>query len=370
MTVTGMSSRFVRVILIPAGVFQSVIFGGAYGTGREIAEFISNLGPVGGILALAVAGLGWGLTMALSFELARLKQTYEYRGFLKALIGPAWIAFEILFLVSLLIVLAVNGSAAGSVLGDQFGVPPLVGVGLMFAAVIGLNYAGRTLLAESMSICMIALCLVLVIYSAMTFSQFHDSIAHTFREAPSSGNWMFRGLQYMLYSTGVVPVLLYSARDIYTRGESIVSGFTAGLLGVFPALVFHVTFMADPASLTEKLPTYFMIAKLATPWLMAAYIIVLFAMIIQTCAGLLQGIVERLDAWLLERRGRKGDPLTHSMVAGGVLLVSLLLASFGITALVAKGYGNMAWGYLIIYMIPLVTVGVFKIWQKTGQAPS
>ena len=364
--VAGMSSRFVRVIVIPAAVFQSVIFGGAYGTGAEISQFISSLGPVGGMLALAVAGLGWGLTMALSFELARLKQTYEYRGFLKALIGPAWIAFEVLFLVSLLIVLAVNGSAAGSVLNDQLGVPSLVGVGLMFAAVIGLNYAGRTLLAESMTICMIALCLVLVIYSAMTFMQFHDSIALTLREAPSHGNWAARGLQYMLYSTGVVPVLLYSARDIHTRGEAIVSGFTAGFLGVFPALVFHFTFMADPASLGEKLPTYYMIGKLASPWLMVTYIVVLFAMIIQTCAGLLQGVIERLDAWLLEQRGRKGDPLAHSVLAGVVLLVSLLLASFGITALVAKGYGNMAWGYLIIYVIPLLTIGAFKIWRKTG----
>jgi uncharacterized membrane protein YkvI len=363
-----MNSRFVRVVLIPAGVFQSVIFGGAYGTGREIAEFISVVGPVGGMLALAVAGLGWGLTMALSFELARLNQTYEYRGFLKALIGPAWIAFEILFLVSLLIVLAVNGSAAGSVLNDQFGLPSLVGVGLMFAAVIGLNYSGRKLLAESMSICMIALCLVLVIYSAMTFIQFHDSIALTFREVPSGGNWLVRGLQYMLYTTGVVPVLLYSAREIHTRGEAVVSGFTAGLLGVFPALVFHFTFMADPASLAERLPTYFMIGKLASPWLMAAYIVVLFAMIIQTCAGLLQGVIERLDAWLLERRGRKGGRLAHSILSGAVLLVSLLLASFGITALVAKGYGNMAWGYLVIYMIPLLTVGIFRIWRRTDQA--
>jgi uncharacterized membrane protein YkvI len=126
--------------------------------------------------------------------------------------------------------------------------------------------------------------------------------------------------------------------------------------------------MADPASLAERLPTYFMIGKLASPWLMAAYIVVLFAMIIQTCAGLLQGVIERLDAWLLERRGRKGGRLAHSILSGAVLLVSLLLASFGITALVAKGYGNMAWGYLVIYMIPLLTVGIFRIWRRTDQA--
>ncbi len=364
---SGMSSRFVRVIVIPAAVFQSVIFGGAYGTGREIAEFISVLGPVGGFLALAVAGLGWGLAMALSFELARVGRTYDYRGFLKILVGRGWIAFEILFLLSLLIVLAVNGSAAGSVLNDQFGIPSLVGVGLLFGAVVALNYFGRTLLEESMSICMIALTMVLIVYSAMTLIQFHDAIALTFSTARSSGNWLANGSQYMLYTAAVIPVLLYCARDINTRGEAIVSGFTAGIVGVFPALVFHLTFMAAyPASLEQPLPTYWMIGQLATPWLMVVYIIVLFAMIIQTCAGLLQGVNERIDAWLIERRGRKGGPATHAIVAGAALAISLFLASFGITALVAKGYGTIAWGYLIIFMIPLLTVGVFKVWRKGG----
>ena len=257
------TSRFVRVILIPAAVFQAVIFGGAYGTGREVAEFISVLGPVDGLLALCVAGLGWGLTMALSFELARLRQAYDYRGFLKVVIGPAWIAFELLFLISLLIVLAVNGSAAGSVLNDQFGIPPLVGVGLLFFAVVALNYFGRTLLEDTMSICMIALSIVLVVYSVLTFVQFHDAIVLTFSEAPSSGNWWINGLQFMLYTAAVIPVLLYSARSIHTRSEAILSGFTAGFVGIFPALVFHLTFMATyPMSLEQPLPTYWMIGQL------------------------------------------------------------------------------------------------------------
>ena len=277
------TSRFVRVILIPAAVFQAVIFGGAYGTGREVAEFISVLGPVDGLLALCVAGLGWGLTMALSFELARLRQAYDYRGFLKVVIGPAWIAFELLFLISLLIVLAVNGSAAGSVLNDQFGIPPLVGVGLLFFAVVALNYFGRTLLEDTMSICMIALSIVLVVYSVLTFVQFHDAIVLTFSEAPSSGNWWINGLQFMLYTAAVIPVLLYSARSIHTRSEAILSGFTAGFVGIFPALVFHLTFMATyPMSLEQPLPTYWMIGQLDHSWLMIVYIVVLFAMVIQT----------------------------------------------------------------------------------------
>jgi uncharacterized membrane protein YkvI len=52
------------------------------------------------------------------------------------------------------------------------------------------------------------------------------------------------------------------------------------------------------------------------------------------------------------------------MVAGVTLLISLVLASFGITALVAQGYGTVAWGYLVVYIVPLLTIGVYKIWKK------
>ncbi|MDH4049485.1 MAG: hypothetical protein OEW68_15060 [Gammaproteobacteria bacterium] len=205
---------------------------------------------------MAVAGFGWVLTMALSFELARITRTFEYRGFLQALPG-----------------------------------------------------------------------------------------------SPSKS--------------------CSSARDIRTRGESVASGFTAGFVGGFPAVVFHLTFMsAYPASLEQPLPTYWMIGQLARPWLMIVFIVVLFAMIIQTCAGRLQGFNERLDAWLLERRGRKGDPMAHAIVSDSALLISLFLASFGITALVAKGYGNLAWGYLLVYFIPLLTIGVYKILKKAGKTRS
>ena len=81
---------FFRVYLIPAAVFQSVIFGGAYGTGREIVEFVTRYGAMGGLGALVVIALCFGITLALSFELARLFGRYDYRSFFMILIGRAW----------------------------------------------------------------------------------------------------------------------------------------------------------------------------------------------------------------------------------------------------------------------------------------
>ena len=39
-----------RVFLIPSAVFLSVVFGGSYGSGREVVEFISKNGPMGGLV--------------------------------------------------------------------------------------------------------------------------------------------------------------------------------------------------------------------------------------------------------------------------------------------------------------------------------
>ena len=56
--------RFFRVYVIPGAVFQSIMVGGGYGTGREIVEYFTSFGAVGGLLAIAVllAIAGWVLS--------------------------------------------------------------------------------------------------------------------------------------------------------------------------------------------------------------------------------------------------------------------------------------------------------------------
>ncbi len=357
-----MGSKFFRVVLIPAAVFQSVIFGGAYGTGREIAEFVSMHGPVGGLLALAVIAAGFGLVLALSFELARFTQTYDYRGFMKVLIGRGWIGFELLFLTGLLLVLAVNGSAAGTIIQDQFGVPEFVGGGLLFGLVVALSFFGRNFLTRSMAFWMIALTIILLVLFVISFVERGENIRQVFGTEPIHGNWFKSGLQYALYNTAVIPILLYCVRDINSCGEAISAGLCAGIMGAFPALIFHFCFMsAYPEVLNEAIPTYWMIGQLDNSLLMVAYVIVLFGMIIQTVAGLIHGLLERLDVWSLELRQKTLSRKMHAAITALALLTGLLLSKLGIIALVAQGYGNLAWAYLLIYIIPLLTIGLYTV---------
>ena len=128
--------RLAAIYLVPAGVFQSVVVGGAYGTGREVVEFVSAFGPLGGLAGIALVTLGFTAVLAASFEFARLFRVYNYRDFLHTLLGPCWVAYEICFIVLLIIVLAVTGAAAGRVLGDAVGMPSQVGTLLMLSVVV------------------------------------------------------------------------------------------------------------------------------------------------------------------------------------------------------------------------------------------
>ncbi len=49
-------STFQRIWL-PGFLFQSVLIGGGYATGRELVEFFLSAGPVGGLLGMLVATL-------------------------------------------------------------------------------------------------------------------------------------------------------------------------------------------------------------------------------------------------------------------------------------------------------------------------
>ena len=80
--------------LLPGFIFQSLIIGGGYGTGRELVEFFLSEGPVYGLINMAVATIIWSLVLAVCFEFSRIGSHFEYRSFLKDLLGKSWIAYE------------------------------------------------------------------------------------------------------------------------------------------------------------------------------------------------------------------------------------------------------------------------------------
>ncbi|MEM8889333.1 MAG: hypothetical protein AAGD28_15250, partial [Bacteroidota bacterium] len=99
-----------KTYIVPGLLFQSIVVGGGYGTGREIIEFFMSKGPMGGYMGILVSMLIWSIIIAIGFELARRYQLYDYRSFLKNLLGKGWMLFELVYIANLVIAVAVVGS--------------------------------------------------------------------------------------------------------------------------------------------------------------------------------------------------------------------------------------------------------------------
>ena len=113
--------RWIRVYLVPGAVFQSIVVGGGYGTGRELVEYFVQYGIAGAFKGLALATVLFGAIIGLTFEFARVFQAFDYRSFLRRLIGPIWPLYEINYLLTVVLVLAVVASAAAEVIEDSLG---------------------------------------------------------------------------------------------------------------------------------------------------------------------------------------------------------------------------------------------------------
>ena len=174
---TFLKSSFFKKYLLPGFVFQSVTIAGGYGTGRELVEYFLNYGPLGGLLGMfLVTTLMWSIILAVSFEFSRRFKAYDYRTFFKKLLGPFWFLFEIIYAVQIFLVLAVIGSAAGIILRDNFGLPYMVGVFIMLAAVGFLTFKGKGLIENFLSVWSIILYLVYAAFFVVALLKFGPMI--------------------------------------------------------------------------------------------------------------------------------------------------------------------------------------------------
>ena len=357
-----LNTRFFRVYIIPGAVFQSVMIGGGYGTGREIVEYFTSYGFLGGLFGLGIAFAVLAIVLALTFEFSRLFQVYDYRNFFKRLLGRGWVAFEVLIILQFLLVLAVLASAAGNILRDNFGLPYGIGLSIMLVVVGTLTFYGRNVIAKVLTFWSFILYVVFFTFFVSVFSSEWTQIVEEINRAEIISGWWRSGFKYAMYNLASAPLLLYVARGFERRAEALRSGVIAGAIAIVPALIFQIVFFAVyPEVLDQAIPVYWMMVQLGMTVLLVAYSVMLFGTFIETGAGMLQGINERIDAFLIEKRGNGLSRMSHAVIAVFAIVISAMLSLWGITNLIAEGYGTMAWGFLAVYVIPLVTIGLFAI---------
>ena len=353
--------RFLRVYLLPGAVMQSVMIGGAYGTGREMTQYFTQHGMLGGTLGLGVAAVFVAIVFALSIELSRRFLVFDYRSFARVLLGRAWFLFELVAISLLLLVIAVITAASGTLMADQFGVPGWLGSSLTLAAVVLLIVAGRPWVVAVLASWSLLLYVVFAVYLLAVFLTLEPTAAS--RASEVRDGWFVSGLQYAMYNISAIPLVLYACRSIETRRQAFVAGTVGAVIAFLPALMLHVSFAVDyPSIIGVELPVYHILGLVDLRWVTAFYLLVIFGTFVETAAGIVQGVVERVNGALLENGRANLKRWQHGTIAALIMFIALGMSSFGLIALVAKGYGAMAWGFMAFYALPLITIGVYKLY--------
>ena len=358
--------RLLTIYLIPGAVMQSVMIGGAYGTGREMTQYFTQYGMLGGLLGLLISAACIAIVFSLSIEVARRFRVFDYRSFAKVLLGPAWFLFEAVALSLMLLVTAVITAAAGALLADQYGAPRWVGSAVTFVAVVSLVVSGRGWVMRVLASWSLLLYAVFAAYLVAVF-WLKDPTASGILGEVNAG-WAISGVQYAMYNVAAIPIVLYACRAIETTRQAFAAGTVGALIGIVPAVMLHLSFAVDyPEIINAELPVYRILGLLDKPLLTTAYLLIIFGTFVETAAGNIQGIVERVNGALQERSRQSLTTLQGGAIAAAMMVAAIAISGFGLIALVARGYGALAWGFLLFYALPLITVGVYRLSRRSTE---
>lgn len=357
-------------IITPGLIFQSILIAGGYGTGAELSEFFFPSGSLGGLLSMCVTLICFSVICAVTFEFARVFKTYTYLDFFKKLIGPFWFLFEIAYLVLLLLVLSVVVAASGENLYDVFGLNKWVGIILMTAGVAYLVIAGTKTLVNVLSMWSYVLYTVYIIFMVICIAKFGGAIAEQLTVVKEiNPGWVVGGGRYAFYNLACVAFILYTVPEMETRKDTILSGFLAGAIGIIPGIMLFITMITQYPDITAAaVPMNVLFEKLNIRWFHIIFLLVLFGTFIETGAGFIKAATDRLEKqFCTDENPRKWLRITATVVC---LLLGIVVSTAGLTGLIAKGYGTITWVFFAVYIVPLLTVGVYKIYKHDKSAGS
>ena len=359
-------SAFQRYVL-PGLAFKAVVIGGGYATGREIAEFFLPAGPWGGLASMAVATVIWCVVCAVTFVFARRLRERDYRSFFRALLGPAWPLFEIAYLLFVVLILAVFGAAAGAIVSATLGVPSIVGtLGLMLAIAIATAFGNKSVerVFTWVSILLYGVYAAFVVFA---LSAFGGQISETFAAADGwNDGWLSGGLTYAGYNIIGAVVILPVTRHLTSDRDAVVAGIAAGPLAMIPAFLFFICMCAFiPAIAGEALPSDYLLARLDQPWFRFLFQTMIFAALLESGTGAVHAVNERISTvW----QARTQSPLStraRGAIALALLAVCMLIADrIGLVSLIANGYRALAYVLIAVYVVPLLTIGVWRLWKS------
>lgn len=182
---------------------------------------------------------------------------------------------------------------------------------------------------------------------------------------------MAGGLTYASYNIVGAVVILPVLRHLTSGRDAVVAGLIAGPLTMLPAILFFIAMIAFyPQIGAEVLPSDFLLRQLNLPWFHLLFQVMILAALLESGAGAVHAINERISGVMMARKGAGLGIGARAAVAALILAACMYVANrVGLIDLIASGYRFLAWMFLGVYLVPLMTIGAWRILRPPHAAP-
>lgn len=375
---TDFRTSGIMKVLLPGIVLQSVLMGGGYATGREIIEYGGKFGAYGWVSGIFTF-LTFAVIAVLTFELARIYRIYDYKSILKQIIGKAWPIYDFLYVILLFLIISIMASATGEILQQTIGLNYMVGVVILIVIVAFLNFFGSAFIAKFETYGTIALYAAYIVFTIMVITANKDNISAVFANSDTSfvenasiPLAMWTGIIYSSYNLSAIPAGLFTLRAQTKRSEAVISGIIGALLMTVPWFLTYFAVMGyypDENIIGASVPWLVMLQSVSSsPIPVLVFGVVAGWTLIETATGMIHALLERLDHSMEESNKEPLSPKMRGLITAGILIVAILFSKIGIINLISMGYSAIAYGFILVYLLPLLTVGLYKV-LKNGKVP-
>ena len=92
----------------------------------------------------------------------------------------------------------------------------------------------------------------------------------------------------------------------------------------------------------------------------------IFLALLESGTGCVHAFNERIAEAYATRTGGSLSKSVRLWITGALLLGSIFLAArFGLVTLIARGYRGLAYTFLAVFVLPVMTVGVWQLYARS-----
>lgn len=356
-------SHWFKRWLLPGLGFKAVVIGGGYATGRELASFFLPSGPWGGLWGMLLATVIWSAVCTVTFLFALRTRSLDYRTFFRNLLGCAWPLFEAAYIAALIVILSAFAAAAGAIATAVFGLPALAGALALIALITVFATFGNDAVEQLFKWVSFLLYGTYAVFVVLSFLSFGDRIGTAFGTPTPTTGWALGGLTYAGYNIIGAAIILPIVRHLTSKKDAVIAGMVAGPLAMAPAFLFFIVMAGFyPTIQKEVLPSDFLLNQLHLPAFRYLFQVMIFSALLESGTGCVHAINERMAVAYERHPERVFSRPMRLAVTVAILASSVFVADrVGLVSLIADGYRWLSYALLAVYVLPLLTLGVWKL---------